>query len=88
MNKSTADIQALHAPRQNHIQALAAAHLIAADVLDKCTPIELYSVVSEHWDKCSPCAKAALMKHTNLAIRSHAMMIASVMDTLADSAVA
>lgn len=88
MNQTTADIQALHAPRQSRLHALAAAHVIAADSLEKCTPIELYSVVSEHWNKCSPCAKAALMMHTNVAIRSHAMMIASVMDTLADSAVA
>jgi len=76
MSKPIATVEQLHKPRNSAVPHLASQETISCEDLADLSAIQLYSVVIEHWKKCSPSAKEALMLSSNPAIRTSATHMA------------
>lgn len=76
MSKPIATVEQLHKPRTSAVPHLATQETICLEDLEGLSAIQLYSVVIEHWKKCSPSAKEALMMSSNPAIYTSATLMA------------
>ena len=76
MSKPTATVKQLHKPRTSLVSEFVSRERISNEDLTALGPVELYSVIIEHWQECSPSAKEALMTSNNAAIRRAATMMA------------
>lgn len=88
MDTSCKTVERLHDPRQSRYTYFAAAETITAQDIKHSSVIELYAIASEHWCKCSPCAKSALLNSNNHAIRTQADMLSKCLDVSAKTVAA